>query len=222
LNLQLNGNIGDGYHIKAAITDKNLPIQPDGTTVQIQEFDKVYIQIDKDEHSVLAGDFDAFNPKGYFMRYNRKLKGAQYSYLGHEFNKSWNIKTSAAVSRGKFVRQNITPIEGNQGPYPLRGENGELYIIILAGSERVYIDGQLLRRGEDADYIMDYNQSEITFTRQILINARHRITIEFQYAEFNYQKSQLSFETVIRKNILNLMSTFSRRMTVNPLQVTLN
>lgn len=47
LNIQLNGKIGDGYLVTAAITDQNLPIQPDGTTRQLQEFDKVYIQIQK-------------------------------------------------------------------------------------------------------------------------------------------------------------------------------
>ncbi|MFZ1675885.1 MAG: hypothetical protein WAT91_01350 [Saprospiraceae bacterium] len=208
LNLQLNGNIGDGYLIKAAITDQNLPIQPDGTTRQIQEFDKVFIEIDKDQHSVLAGDFDAINPEGYFMRYNRKLKGVEYSFEGNKFHEPWTIKGSAAVSKGKFTRQTLTPTEGNQGPYPLKGENGELFIIVLAGSEKVYIDGQLLTRGEDADYIMDYNKSEITFTRRVLINVRHRITIEYEYAQFNFQKSQNTLEVRYQKNKLESYFNF--------------
>src|SRR5688500_10338739 len=62
LNLQLGGSLGDGYEIKAAITDNNLPIQPDGTTRQIQEFDKVYIEIKKEQHSIIGGDFDAIHP----------------------------------------------------------------------------------------------------------------------------------------------------------------
>ncbi|MEP6793427.1 MAG: hypothetical protein ABJB16_03810, partial [Saprospiraceae bacterium] len=208
LNLQLSGNIGDGYLIKAAITDQNLPIQPDGTTRQIQEFDKVFIEIDKDQHSVLAGDFDAINPEGYFMRYNRKLKGVKYSFEGNKFHQPWTIIGSAAVSKGKFTRQAITPAEGNQGPYPLRGENGELFIIVLAGSEKVYIDGVLLTRGEDADYIMDYNRSEITFTRRILINIHHRITIEYEYAQFNFQKSQNTFEARYQKDKLESYFNF--------------
>jgi len=208
LNLQLNGSIGDGYEIKAAITDQNLPIQPDGTTRQIQEFDKVYIQINKDQHLILAGDFDDVNSQNYFMRYNRKLKGAQYSYQGNKIKQPWNIKASAAVSRGKFTRQTLIPSEGNQGPYPLQGENGELFIIVLAGSEKVYLDGQLLSRGEDADYIMDYNQSEITFTPQLLINVRHRITVEFEYAQFNFQKSQNTFEARYQKNKLESFVNF--------------
>ncbi|MBL7922691.1 MAG: hypothetical protein JNL88_00690, partial [Bacteroidia bacterium] len=75
LNLQLSGRIGGNIDVLAAITDENIPVQAEGNTQQLQEFDRVFIQLSNDRHKLIAGDYDVRNPEGYFMRYFKKAQG---------------------------------------------------------------------------------------------------------------------------------------------------
>ena len=98
-------------------------------------------------------------------------------------------KGSFAISRGKFARQTLPTKEGNQGPYRLQGNNGERFIIVLAGTERVLFNGTLLKRGFDYDYVIDYNRAEITFSPTRVIARDSRVIMEFEYTDISYLRS---------------------------------
>ncbi|WP_332913498.1 hypothetical protein [Algoriphagus boritolerans] len=61
----------------------------------------------------------------------------------------------------------------------------------MANSERVFLDGKQLQRGFNADYVIDYNQAEITFTPKVLITQYSRVRVDFEFAERNYSRSIL-------------------------------
>lgn len=191
MNIQLSGEISQNLNILATLTDDNIPIQPDGTTNKLQEFDQLFIQLYNDDFKLIAGDFWARTPKGYFMTYNKRAQGltAQYNLFNSPERGKMTVYGSGAFSRGKFNRQLIDGIEGNQGPYRLRGAENEPFIIVLSGSERVFLNGVELQRGQEYDYIMNYNTSEITFTTKRPIDKDSRIIVEFQYADQNYARS---------------------------------
>ncbi len=65
LNLQLEGKLNKDYRIEATLADANIPIQPEGNTQQIQEFDKVFLRIYSPRNEILAGDFDIRPVTGY-------------------------------------------------------------------------------------------------------------------------------------------------------------
>jgi hypothetical protein len=185
-NLQLNGYILDSVRIEAAVTDNNIPIQPDGNTQQIQEFDRIYITFEKGKHKLTAGDYNLERPNSYFINFNKRVQGIMYQ---DEFSFGKNVKNkfglSGSIAKGQFARNIFQGIEGNQGPYKLTGNNGEQFFIVLAGTEKVFIDGVQMERGEDRDYVINYNTGEITFMPRQLITKDKRIQFEFEYQDRN-------------------------------------
>ena len=208
-DMQLIGDLGNGLKVVAAISDENLPIQAQGNTQQLQEFDKVFIQVSKDKTSIIAGDYELRKPNSYFMNYFKKLKGVSLaSTITTSKTTDVYTKGSFAISRGKFSRQPIVTTEGNQGPYRLQGNNGERFIIVLAGTEKVFYNGILLKRGFDYDYIIDYNRAEITFSPTRVVARDSRVIVDFEYTDISYLRSLYATETEYRGRKWNVNFNF--------------
>jgi hypothetical protein len=201
LNLQLEGKLTEDVSITAVISDQNIPFQPEGNTQQIQEFDKVYVQLKSKRTSLIAGDLVMKNGKSNFLKYYRNVQGAQAELYTTSKDSTIHSYTTAgiAISKGKFNSMQFgiglpdSLNEGVQGPYRLRGPNNERFIIVLANSEKIYLDGRLLVRGWDYDYVIDYNQAEITFTNNVLITRFSRVRVDFEYSDKNYSRTIMNF-----------------------------
>ncbi len=185
LRLQLEGDLGDGLKIVGAISDDNVPIQPDGTTQQLSDFDRIFLRLSKNQLSASIGDFEVEQKGSRFADLYRNVQGLQ---LGWKDEKT-QVTVSGAVAKGKFHSNSIQGIDGVSGPYRLTGRNGERFFIVLAGSERVFINGQLLQRGENLDYVINYNTAEVIFTARHVITNITRIVVDFEYNDQFYNRS---------------------------------
>lgn len=224
LNLELNGKLTDRINVMASVTDNNIPIQAGGNTAELQDFDQVFIKLFDDRQELIAGDFVLQRPKSWFLTYFKKTKGLSYATkLGQDQGVHGTLGVSAAISKGSFSRNQIQGVEGVQGPYRLTATDGGTFIIVLSGTERVYIDGQLLTRGLENDYVIDYNTAEITFTARRLITKDRRIVVEFQYSDKNYARSlvRLSNELDIGATTLHVDLYSEQDHKAQPLQQSL-
>lgn len=208
LRLQLAGKLSDELEIVAALSDENTPIQPEGNTETLEELDKVFIEVKHKNAVGTFGDYELNDRDNEFSKVTRKLQG-----LKGEFNFDNNRGIIAiAGSRGKFNTNQYNGLDGNQGPYRLFGINNEREIIIIAGSERVFLDGELLKRGENNDYVIDYSNSEIVFTPKRLITSASRISIDFEYTDQKYRRNFIgtNYSTDLFNNKLKLGFSYFR------------
>jgi len=191
--MQLSGEIVDGVTVRAVLTDANTPILPEGTTQRLDEFDKVFIELEAKQGKAQLGDFDLDFRQSEFARFSRKLQGitvqGELPAMRSGAFSGGTVSVAGASSRGIFRSQDILPIDGVQGPYRLEGANGERFIIVIPGSEAVYLDGIKLVRGQTNDYVIDYATAEVTFTPNRLITSDQRISVEFQFTTNQFTRT---------------------------------
>jgi len=188
LDLQISGFLSKDVQIRASITDSNIPLQENGFTQRLDEFDRVFIELFSKNWAIKAGDIDFSNSKNQYLKFNKKVSGVQVDATIENEKSDTHLFASGALVRGQFANNTFIGQEGNQGPYRINGSNVEQFILIISGSETVYVNGIPLKRGENNDYTIDYNTAEITFTPTYPVTSNMRITVEYQFSDRNYTR----------------------------------
>ncbi|OGJ92072.1 MAG: hypothetical protein A2268_05945 [Candidatus Raymondbacteria bacterium RifOxyA12_full_50_37] len=189
LDVTIQGTVADNVSVRAILTDQNLPFQPEGNTESIREVDRVLVEIESPRLKGSLGDLYLAQTDARFGAFSRKVKGVQAQYRGAADGR---ISAAAAVSEGSYHVMEFHGQEQNQGPYRLTSKEGASGIIVLAGTERVLVDGTIKQRGENRDYIIEYGNGQIIFTPRCLITADNTITVEYEYSERDYPSTLLA------------------------------
>ena len=205
LDLEISGKLSDKVTLKANIWDTNIPIQKNGYSQNITDFDRIFIEIFSDEWRVKAGDLSLKNQDSYFTPFTKQASGLE---VEAEINDNLKVSASGAIVRGKFSTFTIVGNEGNQGPYKIVGANNEPNIVIISGSEKVYVNGIQIKKGGNKDFTIDYNLGEITFNTTYPITNDMRIWIDFQYSDRNYTRFITYESATYKTEKLNISGFF--------------
>lgn len=185
LHVNISGNILPDVEVEGILSDENFSIQPEGTTERLEELDKIALEMRGRNLGLVLGDYDLNLREKEFVGLQKRLTGVKV--IGK--NNSGRIFLAAASPRGRFTTQRFFGQDSKQGPYLLVTEEGREQIAIVGGTEHVWLDGELMKRGENNDYVIDYEQGTISFTPRRLITHQSRIAVDFQYVNNRYKRN---------------------------------
>ena len=185
LRISVDGKVSENVSVTALLSDQDLPIQPEGTTENIQDIDQKLIRITSPNVTGSLGDFEGSlgNTDIFF---NRSLEGVQVS---GDLNWGKFYLIPSAIPKGQSASKTIRGEEG-RSEYRIDVE-GE-FVIVKAGTEIVWLNGQRMRRGENNDYVIrDYGDPIIEFTSKHLITSNDVIRVDFEYIpeDLAYQRN---------------------------------
>ncbi len=187
LRASIEGNLTSSIKVKALLSDNNLPIQPEGNTEELEQLDKVFVEVSSDRGKATFGDFTFKNDISKYSSFSRELKG-----ISTEVTTAGNrLMLAGASSKGVFRSVAFRGQERLQGPYELLSPGRLLGEVILAGTEKVYLDGELLRRGKNRDYTIDYDNGAILFTPGRLITADSEIAVDFEVSQERFERTTI-------------------------------
>lgn len=185
LDLKVTGTVSRDVRLNAILSDRNLPFTPEGNTAELEELDKVLIEVEAPKARVGLGDQDLTISQGDLARFSRRLQGLMIEGRGDRRR----ISLVGASQRGEFRSYEFLGTDGKQGPYPLIDRAGGRGVVVVAGSERVWLDGAEMVRGLDNDYTIDYSRAELTFTPRHPITAQSRVAVDYEFSAAGYRRS---------------------------------
>lgn len=166
--LSIQGMLSPGINVNGRITDRELPLGA-GASEALSELDKIYLEVSGQSWRAEMGDLQwesngpidwRSDPSGF--------------HGGVELAEKLDLSGGYGTSGSQRHRNTFLTQEGLQGPYSFAAEGG-----VTPGSERVFLDGELVSRGTGADYVIDYSAGLITFNTGRLIRRDQRVDVSW-------------------------------------------
>lgn len=188
LYVNVKGQVAENVWIEGTLSDQNTPVQPEGSTTTLREVDVKYLRVYGRQYEYLLGDYLLTHGREGEDRFAIQAEGARLRYGEN----GWVTSLGYARSKGLFHSDTLRGVDGKQRGYYLRGRDGRTFITVLAGTERLWRNGSLLKRG--IDYVIDYAQGRVDFLAPVWVTSENLFFAEYQYAEDTYPRIVLAGE----------------------------
>ena len=189
LDVSLSGELTGGLRLEGVLSDQDLPVRPEGTTAELEELDEIRLSAWTDNLRLDLGDYDLAGPLGSVEESygpgRRRLEGGQVR-LDYD---AWGALAVLSASPAQSAAWRFTPTPGVAGPYLLQGNYGETNLVVVPGSERVYLDEHLLERGLDSDYTIDYSRGSLTLNPTLSPPVGAELLVRFEYSARGYRRN---------------------------------
>jgi len=185
LHFEIDGEIKEGYRVKGMISDESYP-EGEEFTRNLSELEEASINFEGPEIRAKIGEFrlkSSFN-----KNFKREVLGLEFNYNTN----SDNLGFVLGYPKGKFKTIYIELDKNDLNTLNLVDPLKER---IVPGSERVYLDGRLLKKGRENDYIIDYSRGSITLTPNVSYTMKSRLRIDFEVEERAYQSYAVFLES---------------------------
>ncbi len=182
--LQLKGKLSRKVGINATISDNTIPLQDNGYTQRLDEYDRIFVELFSDSWKLTAGDLFLNNNNSNYLNFNKRVKGLGVDVKFKGKKSTSNIYASGAIVEGEYKMVQFNGKEANQGPYRLANTANQ-FLLIIANSETVYVNGLPI---DKKNYSIDYSAAEIMFNTTYPVNSDMRIVVEFQASEQNFTR----------------------------------
>ena len=195
LRVNVEGKASENIGVLAMLSDQDLPIQPEGTTENIQDIDQKLIRITHPNMRGTLGDFEGSLGPSEFIFFPRALEGVQ---VEGDFKWIDFHLIPSAIPKGQSTS---LVLQGEEGRSEYRLIVDGQYVIVKAGSEIVWLNGERMRRGENNDYVIrEYGDPIVEFNSKHLITSNDVIRVDFEY---------IPEERAYQQNLYGLSSIFT-------------
>ena len=176
LRISVDGKVSENVSVIALLSDQDLPIQESGTTEDIQDIDQKLIRITSPNVTATLGDFEGSLGNSEFIFFPRALEGVQ---VEGDFKWGQFHLIPSSIPKGQSTSKTIRGAEG-RSEYRIDAD-GE-FVVVKAGSEIVWLNGEQMRRGKNNDYVIrEYGDPIIEFTNKHLITSNDVIRVDFEF-----------------------------------------